>query len=363
MNNSEQPDDSPGNSGALAIIEPATGMPVPAMIAAAGERASLRFIDFFTAHIRNANTSAAYGVAVRAFFEWLQMNGVAELGAIRTHHVSTYVELLTQSYSARTVKQRLAAIRRLFDWLIVGQVVGQNAAAPVRGPTHVVKKGKTPVLLGDEARALLDSIDVSTIVGLRDRALIALLIYSFARISAALQMNIDDYYPQGKRWWVRLHEKGGKQHEMPAHHLLEQCLDAYVTAAGLASEKNAPLFPTLGGRGRKQLTGDRMSRQDARRMIVRRPPRPAFSPGSAVTASGRPASPSICSTAVCSNTRSRWRRTRARARPSSMIAATTRSRSIRSSGLFCKLLWNDYGRYHLRSVGGAEVIRGKICFQ
>jgi integrase/recombinase XerD len=86
-------------------------------------------------------------------------------------------------------------------------VVDQNAAAPVRGPTHVVKKGKTPVLLGDEARTLLDSIDVTTIVGLRDRALIAVQIYSFARISAALQWNVDDYYPQGKRWWVRLHEK------------------------------------------------------------------------------------------------------------------------------------------------------------
>jgi integrase/recombinase XerD len=270
MNDSEEQGGTPASSVALAIIEPATGLPVPTMIAAAGERASLRFIDFFTAHIRNPNTRAAYGVAVRAFFDWLQMNGVTELGAIRMHHVSTYIETLTHGYSAPTVKQHLAAIRRLFDWLIVGQVVGQNAAAPVRGPTHVVKKGKTPVLLGDEARTLLDSIDVSTIVGLRDRALIALLIYSFARISAALQMNVDDYYPQGKRWWVRLHEKGGKQHEMPAHHLLEQYLDAFVTAAGLAGEKNAPLFPTLGGRGRKRLTGDRMTRQDARRMIVRR---------------------------------------------------------------------------------------------
>jgi site-specific recombinase XerD len=270
MNDSEEPDGSPGNTTALAIIEPSTGLPVPTIIAAASERASLRFIDFFTAHIRNPNTRAAYSVAVRAFFDWLQMNGVAELGAIRTHHVSTHIELLTHGYSAPTVKQHLAAIRRLFDWLIVGQVIDQNVAAPVRGPTHVVKKGKTPVLLGDEARTLLDSIDVSTTVGLRDRALIALLIYSFARISAALQMNVDDYYPQGKRWWVRLHEKGGKQHEMPAHHLLEQYLDAYVTAAGLTGEKNAPLFPTLGGRGRKQLTGERMSRQDARRMIVRR---------------------------------------------------------------------------------------------
>jgi site-specific recombinase XerD len=111
------------------------------------------------------------------------MQGVAELPAIRTHHVSTYIEMLTHGYSAPTVKQHLAAIRRLFDWLIVGQVVDQNAAAPVRGPTHVVKKGKTPVLLGDEARTLLDSIDVSTIIGVRDRALIALLIYSINKVN------------------------------------------------------------------------------------------------------------------------------------------------------------------------------------
>ena len=159
----------------------------------------------------------------------------------------------------------------LFDWLIVGQIfAGPNPAAAVRGPKHVVKKGKTPVLDGDEAKKLLDSIDVSTVVGLRDRALIALLVYTFARVSAALHMNVEDYYPQGKRWWVRLHEKGGKQHEMPAHHLLEHYLDAYVTAAGIGGDKASPLFRTLGGRGRKELTSLRMARQDARRMIVRR---------------------------------------------------------------------------------------------
>jgi integrase/recombinase XerD len=140
----------------------------------------------------------------------------------------------------------------------------------VRGPKHVVRRGKTPVLTEEQARRLLESIDTSTIIGLRDRALIALLIYSFARISAALHMNVEDYYPQGKRWWVRLHEKGGKQHEMPAHHLLEAYLDEYVKAAGIGTEKATPLFRTLGGRGRKQLTGDRMTRQDARRMIIRR---------------------------------------------------------------------------------------------
>jgi site-specific recombinase XerD len=99
------------------------------MIAGAGERARLRFIDFFTAHIRNPNTRGAYAVAVRGFFAWLEMQSLAELGEIRTHHVSTYIEMLTRSYSAPTVKQHLAAIRRLFDWLIVGQLIDQNPAA------------------------------------------------------------------------------------------------------------------------------------------------------------------------------------------------------------------------------------------
>jgi hypothetical protein len=112
MNDTEEPGGGPASSAALAIIEPATGMPVPAMIAAAGERASLRFIDFFTAHICNPNTRAAYGVAVSGFFDWLERNGVGELGVIRTHHVSTYIETLTHGYSAPTVKQHLAAIRR-----------------------------------------------------------------------------------------------------------------------------------------------------------------------------------------------------------------------------------------------------------
>jgi site-specific recombinase XerD len=242
MAESEVPDNGPGTTTAIAILDPAAGtMPVPAMVAAAGERAARRFFDFFTANIRNPNTRAAYGVAVRNFFGWLDRHGISDLGAIRTHRVSTYIETLTREYRAPTVKQHLAALRMLFDWLIVGQVVEQNPAAAVRRPKHVVKKGKTPVLDGDEAKKLLDSIDVSTIVGLRDRALIAVLIYSFARISAAMHMNVEDYYPQGKLWWVRLHEKGGKQHEMPSHHLLETYLDEYVKAAGIGTEKATPL--------------------------------------------------------------------------------------------------------------------------
>ena len=259
-----------GKKNELVLVEaPAAPMIVPAMIADLGENAALRFIDFFTAHIRNPNTRAAYAVAVRSFFAWVEARGITEVRKVRTIHVSGYIEALNRARKAPTVKQHLAAIRMLFDFLIVGQVVDSNPAAAVRGPKHVVKRGKTPVLTNDEARQLIDSLDTSTPVGMRDRALIALLIYSFARVSAALHMNVDDYYPQGKRWWVRLHEKGGKQHEMPAHHLLESYIDEYVSEAGIAGEKASPLFRTALGKTGK-LTDRRMNRTDALRMIWRR---------------------------------------------------------------------------------------------
>lgn len=241
---------------------------VPAFIADGGERAGFAFIDFFTAQIRNRNTRAAYAVAVRQFFAWCDAQRIT-LATLRTHHVAAYVEFLGRGYSPPSVKQHLAAIRMLFDWLVVRQVVELNPAAAVRGPKHVVKRGKTPVLEADEARGLLDSIDVSTAVGLRDRALIGLLIYTFARVSAAIGMTVADYYVQGRRSWVRLHEKGGKRHEMPAHHLLETYMDAYLADTGLAGDKSAALFPTAAGKTGR-LTERRMTRTDALRMIWRR---------------------------------------------------------------------------------------------
>ncbi len=155
----------------------------------------------------------------------------------------------------------------LFDWLVVGQVVATNPAHSVRGPKHVVKTGKTPVLTPAEARKLLDSIDISNVVGLRDRALIGLMAYSFARVSAAIGMQVEDYYGQGKRWWVRLHEKGGKRHEMPCHHNLEAYLDAYLEAAGIGEAKKTPLFRSA--RGRTGELESPMHRIDVYRMIRR----------------------------------------------------------------------------------------------
>ena len=266
-----------GSSQALAIIVPTTfvrkaaasAMLVPKLIADAGEHASLRFLDFFTANIRNPNTRAAYAVAVRAFFAWLDGKRVAPLAAVRTHHVSAYVEVLGRRYRAPTVKQHLATIRMLFDWLVIGRVVATNPAHAVRGPKHVIKTGKTTVLTSEQARELLDSIDVSTLVGLRDRALIAVMTFAFARIGAVVAMRVEDYFPKGKRWWVRLHEKGGKRHEMPAHHNLEAYLDAYIEAAGIRDGGKAPLFRSAAGRT-GALAENPMHRVDAWRMVQRR---------------------------------------------------------------------------------------------
>ena len=159
-------------------------------------------------------------------------------------------------------------IRRLFDWLVGGQVVPWNPTAAVRGPTHVVKRGKTPVPQPEEVRLLFDAIDTCTVGGLRDRALIGVMIYSFARVSAVVNMDVDDYYQEGKRWWLRLREKGGKYHALPTHHKAEAYLDAYLEAAGISAERGSPLWRSL--TRTRELGERRMSRVDVFRMVKRR---------------------------------------------------------------------------------------------
>ena len=240
---------------------------LPATVRRAGPQAAERTVEFFTAQIRNPHTRAAYGVAVTRFFTWCDARGLA-LAQISPIAVATYIEEMQRGYRAPTIKQHLAAIRRLCDWLVTGQVIPTNPATSVRGPTHVVRTGKTPVLQPAEARQLLDTIDTSTLRGLRDRALLAVMVYSFARVSAVVGMRVGDYYQQGKRWWLRLQEKGGKHHTVPVHHKAEASLDAYLAAAGIAGEKDAPLWrsmPRAGGMGAR-----RMSRVDVFRMIKRR---------------------------------------------------------------------------------------------
>jgi site-specific recombinase XerD len=242
---------------------------VPALIADLGEPAAWRYVEFFTANIRNPNTRRAYARACTRFFAWCE-NRSLTLTTIRPHDVATYIEMRGHSHSAPDVKQQLAAVRMMFDWLITGQIVPLNPAAAVRGPKHVVKTGKTAVLDAKEWRKLIDSIPTETLRDRRDRALIATLTYSFARINAALKMKVEDLRPKGAGWQLRLHEKGGKHHEMPCHHALAEALCAYIDAAGIAEDRKGHLFRTSPGHNAALLLEKPMAQADAWRMIRRR---------------------------------------------------------------------------------------------
>ena len=238
---------------------------LPGLIVDAGPAAAEKFLEFFATRIANRRTRAAYGRAVGQFLAWCEARGLA-LEAVSPLHVAAYIR--THPGSVPTVKQHLAAIRMLGDWLVVSQVLPVNPAAAVRGPKHVVTKGATPVLSPTEARRLLDVIGTGTLAGRRDRALVAVMLYSFARVSAALGMRRADYFRQGSRGWLRLHEKGGKRHDVPAHHRVAEALDDYLEASGLGEPK-APLFQSVDPAGR-QLTGRALSRRLVLAMIKRR---------------------------------------------------------------------------------------------
>src|SRR3954471_20817308 len=242
---------------------------VPALIAERGDQASWRYVEFFTANINNDHTRRAYMRACSRFFAWCENRGLS-LTSIRPFDVAAWVKELQEKHGAPGVKQQLAAVRMLFDWLVTGQVVPMNPAAAVRGPKHVVKTGKTPVLDAAEWRRLIDSIPTETVRDLRDRALISTLTYSFARIMAALRMKVEDLRPKGAGWQIQLHEKGGKQHVMPCHHALAETLRAYIDAAGIAEDRKGFLFRTSPRHTATVLTKQPMAQADAWRMIRRR---------------------------------------------------------------------------------------------
>ena len=248
------------------ILSPAPGL-LPAPLFTPTPKAARRVLEFFTAQINNDHTRKAYLNATRRFAEWCEAHGLHELAAVQAFHVAAFVKDLQGQFTPPTVKQHLAAIRMLFNWLVTGHIMETNPAHAVRGPKYVVKKGKTPVLNADEARALLDAIDTASLTGLRDRALIGVMVYTFARVNAVVSMKVKDYFIQGRRGWVRLHEKGGKEHEVPCHHTLEKFLDEYLAVAGIVGDAEGPLFRSV---GRKTGRTEALWQQDVYRMIQRR---------------------------------------------------------------------------------------------
>ncbi|MGA1256858.1 MAG: tyrosine-type recombinase/integrase [Candidatus Nanopelagicaceae bacterium] len=239
---------------------------LPQVITGHGERTARRFLDFFLVKIRNRNTRLAYATSLKQFLGWCDEKGLA-LERITPFMVGFYIE--QHPGSPATVNQHLAAIRSLFAWLMAGGTLERNPALEVSGIKHEVTTGKTPVLSDEEMRTLLDSINTSSLIGLRDRALIATMFYSFARIGAVVAMQVKDYFPKGKRYWLRLKEKGGKDHQVPCHHRVEEYLDAYLEAAGIADQALSPLFRSFTGRN-QGMTLLPLKRQKAWEMVKRR---------------------------------------------------------------------------------------------
>jgi len=242
---------------------------VEALIAWSGERAAFRTIEFLTAGIHNAHTRRAYHRAARRFLVWCNAHGL-RLDAVKSPDVAAYVQELGRTLAPLSVKQHLAALKHWFDWLVTSHALDANPAQAVRGPRYSQNTGKTPIVDRAEAKALLDSIDPLSVVGARDKALIAVLLFSWARIGALVTMTVRDYRGAGTpRATLLLHEKNGKDHTVPLHHLAAEYLDGYVALAGLAELPDAPLWQNAPGHGGR-LSGAALSQRGALDIVKRR---------------------------------------------------------------------------------------------
>jgi integrase/recombinase XerD len=251
-------------SAALAGSE--QSMP-PAIVERAGSAARFAWEEVFLGEIPNAGTRKAYLHAVRRFLAWCEARG-AELWKVTPGMVGEYFS--QHPDGPATKKQHLAAVRKLFDKLVVRHVVAFNPAHSVRTERFQVIEGKTPEILVPQAEKLLASLDGSNVVGLRDRAVIAVLIFTAGRVGAVSKLRLKHFEYDGSQWTLRFEEKGGKSREIPVRHDLQGLILAYRAAAGLGEEpKDSPLFRTA-YRRTKRLTTSRMTPIDICRMVKRR---------------------------------------------------------------------------------------------
>ena len=252
------------NSGELIRPdEPITARNAPAIVKAAGKAAEFAWEEFFQAELANAHTRKNYMHAVRKFLVWAEERGL-ELPRVSPGDVGEYLEGL--ELATPTKKLHLAGLRRFFDRLVNRHVTVINPAATVKAERYTVVEGKTPEIGADQARTLLRSIDASNPVGLRDRAVLAVLIYTAARVGAVAKLTVKNLVHDGSQYTLRFSEKGGKSREIPVRHDLEQLLLSYVQAAGITE---GPLFRTA-NRKTRTLTENAMTGIDVCRMMKRR---------------------------------------------------------------------------------------------
>ncbi len=241
--------------------------PLPSLITDLGPAASFVWEEFFSGQLSNRHTRLAYLRAVRRFVAWLEPKDVP-LPEVTPGMVGQYFDQHPGSIPSK--KLDLAALRSWFDALVNRHVVFLNPAATVRGERYSATEGLTPEITTEQARKLLDSIETTTLPGLRDKCIIAVLIFTAARAGAVAGLRRKHLIHDGSQYVLRFGEKRGKQREIPVRHDLEQLLVKYLEAAKLKDAPgDSPLFRTLDGK-RETLTGTGVTAVDICRLVKRR---------------------------------------------------------------------------------------------
>ncbi len=241
---------------------------LPEVVKAAGHASAFAYEEFLFGEIRNPHTRRAYSHAVNRLFAWMRAQNIT-LQEVSPRDISSYLDSLV--LAAPSKKLHRAALNHFFDFQVKRHAVVLNPVSSVRNEKHSVDEdGRTPEISVKDAKKLFGSIDISNVVGLRDRAILATIAYSGSRIGALARITLGDFYQESEQWMLKLHTKGGKNPILPVRHDLQLALRDYIAAAGIdVSDKKAPLFRSALPR-KKLLTQKRMTENDMHRMFKRR---------------------------------------------------------------------------------------------
>ena len=252
-----------------ATLSSSTASLVPPKFILLGGTALVSSYGSFFSQTLNENTNQAYANGVKLFCDYLTKLEIKDILDIEPKHVTEFVTYTSDNdYGVATTRLYLSAVRMFLDGCVVDGLISVNPAKAVKLPRHSSRTGKTPVIIPEQVRQILDSIPLLSQADYRDRALIALMVFSFFRISAALALRLKDYELRGKQRWIIGEEKGSKRHEMPVHPTLEVILDEYIAFVAM-TDQTTPLFQSSNARGGK-LTGRVFDRTAAWRMVRRR---------------------------------------------------------------------------------------------
>lgn len=231
-------------------------------------KAAKRFWEFFMGVSKNHNTRMAYKRATYRFADWCEQYAL-ELSDIEPVHIEAYTQQMEATHAPASIKQHMSALKKLFDFFITGQIVTFNPVDAVARPVERITRGKTDILEPTQMKHLFKSIKLNNVVDYRDRAVIAIMAYSFARVSAVCAMNRESYRTSGTRSKFILTEKGGRINEVPAHHTAQEFVDAYIDNSACEFTNTSALFRTIDPKT-KALTETRLSRGTVWSMVKRR---------------------------------------------------------------------------------------------